>query len=152
MDSNALQVFKLDEDAKLPVRQTSGSAGYDLYSLDAGIVEPRSRLLVSTGISIKLPPNTYGRIASRSGLSVRDGIEVGAGVIDSDYSGNIGILLHNFTDKPYEFDEYTRIAQLIITPVLTPVVEEIDSEVFNLIAKEKNSRNGKGFGSTGITG
>ena len=79
MDTSTLQILKLDPEAKLPVRQTSGSAGYDLYSLTDGIIETQSRLLIPTGIAIKLPANTVGLIKSRSGLSVRAGLEHGAG-------------------------------------------------------------------------
>lgn len=82
LSNSNIQVKKLHPDAKLPERQTSGSAGYDLYSLNSGIVPTRSRLIVKTGIAIKLPPNTCGTIMSRSGLSVKSGIEKGAGLID----------------------------------------------------------------------
>jgi len=141
---SSLKVKKLHSDAKLPMRQTNGSAGYDLYSLTNGIIQPRSRLLVKTGIAIKLPHGTYGRIASRSGLSVKKGIEVGAGVCDIDYQYEYCVLLHNHNDEPFEFDKHTRIAQLIITPILTPEIEEIYEFV-----KDKNNNRTGGFGSTG---
>ena len=64
MDTQTLQILKITSKAKLPVRQTPGSAGYDLYSLEAGIIEPRSRLLIPTGITIKLPHNTVGLITN----------------------------------------------------------------------------------------
>lgn len=145
MDSSTLQILKLDPEAKLPARQTSGSAGYDLYSLTSGIIEPRLRLLIPTGIAIKLPPGTVGLIKSRSGLSVRAGLEHGAGVIDSDYRGPLGVVLHNFGDKPFAFDKHTRIAQLIIVPILTPEIEEVSK----FIDEKKNERGAGGFGSTG---
>lgn len=151
MNSSKLQILKLDSEAKLPVQQTIGSAGYDLYSLTDGIIEPRSRLLISTGIAIKLPSGTVGLIKSRSGLSVRAGLEHGAGVCDEDYSGHIQVLLHNHSNEPFEFDKHTRVAQLLIVPILTPEIEEVSNEVFNSkILDKKNSRGGKGFGSTGL--
>lgn len=142
---SSLQVKKLYPDAKLPMRQTTGSAGYDLYSLTDGIILARSRLLIKTGIAIKLPPNTYGRIASRSGLSVKKGIEVGAGVCDIDYLLEYHVLLHNHSDEPFTFDKHTRIAQLIITPILTPEIEEIEE-----FEKDDDNERTGGFGSTGI--
>jgi len=143
--ADILLVKKLHPDAKLPMRQTTGSAGYDLYSLTDGIIIANSRLLIKTGIAIKLPSGTYGRIASRSGLSVKKGIEVGAGVIDEDYRYDVGVLLHNHGDTPFVFDKHTRIAQLIITPIVTPDVEEITEFEEDF----ENNRTG-GFGSTGL--
>jgi len=70
MDTSTLQILKLDPEAKLPARQTTGSVGYDLYSLTSGVIKMQSRLLIPTKIAIKLPLNIYGRIASRSELSV----------------------------------------------------------------------------------
>jgi len=141
-----LEIKKLNQEARLPLRKTAGSAGYDLYSLKSGTIESHSRLLIQTGIAIKLPADTYGRIASRSGLSVKKGIEVGAGVIDEDYRGPLGVVLYNFDNKPFEFDKHTRIAQLIIVPVLTPEIEEVSK----FIDEKKNERGDKGFGSSGI--
>jgi len=143
MQSN-LQILKLDPNAKFPKRQTEGSAGYDLYSLIPGSVKPRSHVMIPTGIAAKLPLNTYARIASRSGLSLRNGIEVGGGVIDSDYfPGHIQIILFNHSDDEFQFDMHTRIAQLIITSILTPEIGEI-------FERGKNNNHG-GFGSTGLT-
>lgn len=139
-----LKVVKLDSRAKLPKRQTIGAAGYDLYSLDAGTIEPNSHAIVKTGICIILPPNTYGRIASRSGLSAKNMIEVGAGVIDADYHLELMVILYNHSCVEFTYEQNTRIAQLIITKIETPDVEEIapitDSENIHM-----------GFGSTGLT-
>lgn len=145
MDIPTLQILKLNPEAKLPARQTSGSAGYDLYSLELGTIEPRSRLLIPTGIAIKLPAGTVGLIKSRSGLSVRAGLEHGAGVIDNDYRGSLGIVLHNHSNEPFEFDKHTRIAQLIIVPILTPEIDEITE----FVDEKKNERGSDGFGSSG---
>lgn len=145
-ESKSLQILKLDRDARIPKRQTSGSAGYDLYSLADGLVGPHTHTLVPTGIAIKLPPGTYGRIAPRSGLAVRNGIDVFAGVIDYDYFPlGVGIILYNSTNETFTFDKHTRIAQLIVTPILTPDVEEI----YSADVDETNERTG-GFGSTGV--
>jgi len=141
-----LQILKLYPEAKLPERKTSGSAGYDLYSLTSGVIEIHGRLLIPTGIAIKLPIGTVVLIKSRSGLSVRSGIEHGAGVIDSDYfPGHVQILLYNHSDESFEFEKHTRVAQLLIVPILTPEIEEVTT-----MDDKKNSRDGKGFGSTGL--
>jgi len=143
-----LYVKILNKNAKLPERQTSGSAGFDIFSLESGIIKPGLQFgsLISTGIAIKLPLGTYGRMASRSGLSVKNGIEVGAGTIDQDYRGELFILLRNHSDKLFKFKKHTRIAQLIITPALTPNI----IEVVEFTDDDKNERKTKGFGSTGL--
>lgn len=143
-----MQILKLNPEAKLPERQTTGSAGYDLYSITDGVIEPRSRLLIQTGIAIKLPPNTVGLIKSRSGLSVRKGIEVGAGVVDEDYRGSLGVILYNHSNEEFIVEKHMRIAQLIVIPILTPEIEEVTKKEFE--DKKKNERGDSGFGSTGM--
>ena len=86
------------------------SAGYDLYSAESNIVKKHERNIISTDIIIEIPTNTYGRIASRSGLAFNYGIEVGAGVIDSDYRGEIKILLHNHSDHNFKIKRGDKIA------------------------------------------
>ena len=85
----------LTPDAKLPYRATPGSAGNDLYSAECCEIEPGSRKLISTGIALQIPKHTYGRIAPRSGLSFHHYLDICAGVIDSDYTGEIKVLLAN---------------------------------------------------------
>ena len=83
---------------KAPTRSTSEPAGYDLYSSEDIKVPPRTRIMVSTDIAIQRPPGTYGRKAPRSGLSVKNCIDIRAGVIDKDYRGQIKIVLINHSD------------------------------------------------------
>ena len=138
-----LYVKKLFPEAKLPVRATPGSAGYDLAASDGKTILPGGRDLIATGLSIKIPQGTYGRIAPRSGLAVRCGIQVGAGVIDSDYTGEIKIVLFN-SDPTNSFviNPGDRIAQLILEKIECPEVEEV-SDLSN------TDRGDGGFGSTG---
>jgi len=138
---------KLDKDAKGPVRVTDGSAGYDLFSLEGGFIDKYSQSVVRTGISIKLLKNTCGKIYSRSGLSVREKIEVGAGLIDSDYRGEIKVVLYNYSDKPFYFNKHSRIAQMVIHPILTPNIYEVDRLS---LTDNGNSRGENGFGSSGL--
>lgn len=141
-----LQIKKLSQDAKVPTRGTKESAGYDLYSAKSVIIPPRSHVVVPTDISIKMPKimgfGIVGLIKSRSGFSAKKGMEHGAGVIDSDYTGSIGVVLHNHSDEEIAIDKHTRIAQLLIVPIITPEVEEI-KEI------EETVRGSGGFGSTG---
>ena len=135
---------KLTENAFAPSRATVSSAGLDLYSAYDQVIEPGGRCLCSTDIQIMLPAkNCYGRIAPRSGMALHDGIIVGAGVIDSDYRGNIGVLLFNLDTKPFIIHKGDRIAQLICERCLITEVEEIKGTV------KQTERGEKGFGSSG---
>lgn len=140
--SEYLLVKKLSPDAILPVRKTKESAGYDIYSTDSVVIEPFSHKLISTGIAFTVPYGTYGQLAPRSGISCK-GINVGAGVIDRDYTGHVKVLLFNTTNTDYFVNKEDRIAQLIIKKISTPEVMEVE----NLC---ETSRGENGFGSTGV--
>ena len=90
-----MSVTLLSNSAILPKRGSEFAAGLDLYSPVSGMIEPSQRLLVPLDISIELPKGTFGHILPRSGLALKNGIHVGAGVIDEDYRGNVGVLLFN---------------------------------------------------------
>lgn len=102
-------------------------------------IPARKRCLVPTDISMAIPEGTYGRISSKSGLSLHHGIEVGAGVIDSDFRGHIQVLMYNHSDQDYTVHEGDKIAQMIFHSIITPDLVEVDS----LDATERGS---KGFG------
>jgi dUTP pyrophosphatase len=138
-----MSVTLLSNSAILPKRGSEFAAGLDLYSPVSGTIEPSQRLLVPLDISIELPKGTFGHILPRSGLALKNGIHVGAGVIDEDYRGNVGVLLFNLGNVPFVFKEGDRIAQLVIKSY----------ENINLVQKEKlddSSRGNGGFGSTGV--
>src|SRR6056300_1270811 len=139
---SSLRVKRFTPDALLPLRASGGSVGYDLYSNENVCVPIGARALVSTGIAIVLPSGTYGRISPRSGLAVKKGIQVGAGVIDPDYTGEIKVVLFNHGDKDFEVKKGDRIAQLILERCETPEVEEVGTV-------EDTERGAGGFGSTG---
>ena len=145
-DLKELAVIRTCQTACLPVIKTSGSAGYDLCACESGKILPKKRKLVSTGLTIKIPTGYCGQIWSRSGLSVKYGIETGAGIIDSDYNGIIHFVLHNHSDTVFKYTSGMRIAQLLIIPVATPPVVEYNIETFKPII---GTRQG-GFGSTGM--
>ena len=138
-----MEVVRLKTEAILPTRATSGSAGYDLTAVQNDVIEPGSRRLIPIGVAIKLPEGVYGRIAPRSGLAVKKGIQVGAGVIDPDYTGEIHVLLFNHGSEPFEIRVGDRIAQLILEKFEFCEVIQVDSITETL-------RGSGGFGSTGI--
>ena len=140
-----LKVFLHSELARLPKRADEGAAGYDLTSIENISIPPRSRSLISTGLSIQLPMYSYGRIAPRSGLSVK-GLDVGAGVIDESFRGIIKVLLINNNDKDFVVNVGDRIAQLLVEPIYYPDVEHVKS----LDDLSSTTRGDGGFGSTGV--
>ena len=138
-----LRVKKLSDKAIIPSRASPLSAGYDLSSAVETKVPARGKALVATDLSIWIPEGTYGRVAPRSGLAWKHSIDVGAGVIDADYRGPVGVILFNHSDVDFEVKLGDRIAQLIIEKIVTPdavEVEDLDSTV----------RGEGGFGSTGV--
>ena len=137
-----LQIKRLTLDATLPTRASPGSVGYDLYSLNDLVIQPNSRDIVSTGVCATIPYGCYGRIAPRSGLTVKYGIHVGAGVIDPDYTGELKVCLFNLGSVPFEIKQGERIAQLILEKCSTPLIQEVDE-------LKKTMRANRGFGSTG---
>jgi dUTP pyrophosphatase len=146
----ALNVTKLVPHAILPARATSGAVGYDLFSIDNYVVLPGRRVVVSTGVSVSLPTGCYGRIAPRSGLAVKHGLDTLAGVIDPDYTGEIKVVLQNLDmNQPFVIRPGYRIAQLILEQCVTPDVVEVPSECTGLV-DTSTSRGAAGFGSTGI--
>lgn len=138
---DTLSIKRNHPDARMPTRATSGSVGYDLYSLVNVTIEGGKRKLVSTGITAVFPPGCYGRIAPRSGLSMM-GIDIGGGVIDRDYTGTIYVLMINNGEEPYVVSSGDRIAQLILERITICEVVEIHSY-------ENTARGGNGFGSSG---
>jgi dUTP pyrophosphatase len=139
----SLKVKKLTFDAVVPTRGSDGAVGYDLYSSEDAIVPNQAgRALVGTGITVVLPPGVYGRVAPRSGLAVKHCINVGAGVIDPDYTGEIKVVLFNHGMNDFEIKKGDRIAQLVLERCETPPIEEIS-------IVEDTERGSGGFGSTG---
>lgn len=138
-----INVKKLSENATIPTQGTSFAAGYDLYAAEDAVIVCGTRKLIKTNISMEITPGYYGRIAPRSGLAYKNGIDVLAGVIDSDYRGDIGVILYN-TDKNIDFTvkKGDRIAQIIFEACYTATLNNVD----NL---DNTLRQAGGFGSTG---
>jgi dUTP pyrophosphatase len=149
-----LNIKKLTEEAQVPVYGSVAAAGMDLFSAVDLIVPPQTRKLVSTGISVSWetqegqwdehPEKYYLRIAPRSGLSVKSNIDIGAGVVDSDYRGEIFVcFINNSLDKEYHIQRGDKIAQMILTRF------EQFSEVVIVDDLTETLRGEGGFGSTG---
>lgn len=109
-----MEVRLVHPDAKCPVRSTPGSAGLDLFACEPGVLAPGAHALIPTGLELAIPPSWYGRIAPRSGLAVRYGINIHAGVIDSDYRKEVKIAAINHGQQPWEWKVGERIAQIIL--------------------------------------
>lgn len=123
-----LKVKLLSDKAKVPSRAEEGSVGYDLFSAEEGIIYPKTRRLFKTNIAVEIPEGHYGRVAPRSGLSYKNGIDVFGGVIDPSYRGDMGVILYNSDDTEIGIEVGKAIAQLIIEKVSTPpvvIVEEL---------------------------
>lgn len=139
----SLQVKKLNELAVLPSKGSPQSAGYDLATIEEYTLAPMERKLFKTGLSLAIPQGMYGRIAPRSGLAFKDGIDVLAGVIDEDYRGEIGVVLINLGKTEKKFNVGDKVAQIIF---------EIYNNVDPQFVAELNQtvRGSGGFGSTTI--
>ena len=144
--------------AKMPLKGTRHSAGYDLFSNEKIIIEPQSRKCVGTGVKLRmLDTGFYIRIAPRSGLSVKKSIDVGAGVVDCDYRGEMKVVLINNGNVAFSIDEGDKIAQFIVEKYEPNTTircynndgVEVDNE--ELSQELSNIERGEGgFGSTGL--
>ena len=139
-----LKIKKLNEDAIIPFYAHPGDAGLDLFSVEEVTIEPGKRQLVATGISIELPKNTEAQVRPRSGLALKYGVTVlnSPGTIDEGYRGEIKVILINHGEEAFKINRGDKIAQMVIMPVLTVGIEEV--EILN-----DSERGEGGFGSTG---
>jgi dUTP pyrophosphatase len=153
-----LRVQRLSTTASLPVRGSEDAAGYDLAAclkdeggasrggfVDGGTITipPGGRALVPTGLAFTVPEGTYGRIGPRSGLALNHGIDTLAGIVDRDYTNEVGVILVNLGEEPFVIRHGMRIAQLLLERIDTPDVVEVPSLADTV-------RGAGGFGSTGV--
>lgn len=138
-----LKVRLLDGDGRLPVRSNPTDAGADLFSAESLMIHPGERATVSTSIAVEIPEGFYGRVAPRSGLASKHGVDVLAGVVDSSYRGELKVVLLN-TDRHNTFhvEKGDRIAQLILEAHFNLPIVETES-------LSESGRGSGGFGSTG---
>lgn len=153
-----MSVILVDTNARIPSKSSEYAAGYDLRAVDDVVVGVGERKLVSTGLRLSCPEGTYGRIAPRSGLALKNGLDVMAGVIDPDYIGIVSVVLINFGELPVEIKVGDRIAQLIferfetgpqvLHALFEPDIVDDDNDVG--IERTGLVRGSAGFGSSGI--
>ena len=142
MEAIELPCMKLLLTACMPTCATPKSVGLDLYSPISVLILAHGKVLIDTGIAFQIPMGYYGQIASRSGLAIHHHIHVGAGVVDSDYTGSVHVLLLNLSSQDCAIEKNHRIAQLI----LEKVAYQILCEVPQMLPTECGAN---GFGSTG---
>jgi dUTP pyrophosphatase len=131
----------VDGDGALPEYATEGAAGADLRASEPVTLPPGGRAAVPTGVNVEIPPGHVGLVWPRSGLAVRHGIDTLAGVIDSDYRGEVRVVLVNHGQEPFTIAAGDRIAQLLVQPALRAR--------FTRSAVAATARAAGGFGSTG---
>lgn len=140
---NTLKVKKLNAIAVVPSKGSKEAAGYDLCSIEPHVLKPGERKLFKTGLQFAIPTGLYGRIAPRSGLAFKNGIDVMAGVIDSDYRGELGIVVINLGQEDFSVSVGMKIAQIIFE-----YHNNVNVEITNDL--DATDRGVGGFGSTDI--
>ena len=143
---NTIRVKKLHPNAILPTYGSAEAAGADLYACleEAVTIQPGEVYWVSTGIALEVPKGCAGLVYARSSLGAKRGLAPAnkVGVVDSDYRGEVKVVLLNHSSQPQTLQPGERVAQFVITPVLTPAYEEVEE-------LSDTSRGVGGFGSTG---
>lgn len=127
------------------MRGSKLAAGYDLSAAHECVIPARGKAIVKTDLAIACPEGTYGRIAPRSGLAAKNFIDTGAGVIDADYRGPVGVVLFNHAETDFAVKRGDRVAQLVLERIVTPDVVQVED-------LDESERGAGGFGSTGVAG
>jgi len=140
-----LKIKKLNPEAIIPSYQTKEAAGFDLHSIEDVILNPNERKLIATGLAFEIEYGYEVQIRPRSGLAFKHGITVlnSPGTIDSDYRGEIKVLLINHSNEKFEIKKGDRIAQAVVAPVIQAEIVEVEE-----LSETKRGKGG--FGSTGI--
>lgn len=145
MLEQTIKIKKINEAVKIPTYGTEFAAGADLYNAMGEVtILPGQTVLIKTGISLEIPVGYAGLIYARSGLATKRGLAPAnkVGVVDADYRGEVMVALHNHGQETQVLEPFERIAQLVITPYLKAIFEEVTE-------LEDTSRGENGFGSTG---
>lgn len=132
-----------NKNAKMPEYANPTDAGMDLFSIEETILKSGEKKIVGTGIKMAIPEKYVGLIWDKSGLAAKNGIHVFAGVVDSGYRGEIKVVLKNFGEKDFKIEKHSKIAQILIQPIINAQITEVDS-------LEETNRGERGFGSTGL--
>lgn len=138
-----LRIKKLHPEAVLPKYSRAGDAGLDLHAVENIVIPPQERKLIATGIAMAIPDGYAGLIWDRSGMAAKHGLKSMGGVIDSNYRGELAVVLHNLSAEPFTVEKGMRIAQLLIQPVQKKEIVEVEE------LDENTERGIEGFGSSG---
>ena len=141
-NKEALQIVRLTKTTKMPIKKSRNSAGYILYSDEEIKIPKKSKKLISTGLKMKIPNHHYGRITNLNSLSENNFLKIGAGVVDSDYRGEVKVLIFNFSEEDFFARKGDEIAQIIFKEIFRGGVEKVEK-------LEDSERGIGGFGSTG---
>lgn len=136
-------IQKIDSSAKLPLYAYEGDAGMDLFSCHNCEIKPGEKALISTGLKIAVPQGHAGFIWDKSGIATKHHIKTMAGVLDSNYRGELFVVLTNLGKKAYQINRGEKIAQLIIKPIVRADIIEVEK-------LDETIRGEKGFGSSGM--
>lgn len=141
-----IKIKKLNENAIIPQYQSAQSAGFDLHALESSVLKTGKSALVSTGLAFEIEEGYEVQVRPRSGLALKNGISVlnTPGTIDSDYRGEIKIILMNFSSEDFIINAGDRIAQAVVSKVY-----QAEFEIVELLSDTK--RGSGGFGSSGVT-
>ena len=137
-----IQIQRITKEVDMPSYSHEGDAAFDLRASEEGILKPGEKKIVKTGLKMAIPEGHVGLIWDRSGLAAKNGVHVLAGVVDSGYRGEVGVVLKNLGEEDIEITLNMRIAQMLIQPVVSANLEETED-------LEETSRGEGGFGSTG---
>lgn len=137
-----LRVKRLHEEAIIPTRTHSTDAGLDLYACNEMLIQPFTTVKISTNLAVDVSPGYVGLVRDRSSVSLK-GLKVNAGVVDAGYRGVLQIVLVNVGKEERYINKGDKIAQLLIVPIATPLVEEV------MEFTDETDRGAKGFGSSG---
>lgn len=137
-----VRIKKIDSNAIIPQYSSEDAAGLDFFSNEDYEFQVGETHIIKTGIQMEIPKGYAGLIWDRSGLSSKHSVEKMAGVIDSDYRGEIGIVLHNQSKKSYKISKGDKVAQMLIQKVERVLIKEVDE-------LSETPRGTGGFGSTG---
>jgi len=138
-----VKIFRINKEIEMPFYAKEGDAAFDLRSAEDYVLKSGEQKTIKTGIKMVIKEGYVGLIWDRSGIANKYGIHALAGVIDSGYRGEVGIVLKNLSDKDFEITKNMRIAQMLIQQVERAKLEEVDDV-------EDSERGNKGFGSTGL--
>jgi len=139
-----LLIQRLNDEAKIPHSPYKGDAGLDIFSSEDLEIQPGEKVAVKTGLRLAIPEGYAGFVWDKSGLAVKYHLKTMAGVIDSNYRGELQIVLTNLGKNSYRVEKGSKVAQLIIAPVATPEIVEAD-------VNDETERGEGGFGSSGTT-